>query len=525
MKDNTVHVDRSRTPAKLTFSPVFNMAVPMIDRHLEEGRADKVFIRTMEEEVTYGELAENVNRCGNALLGLGIAKGERVLMVIKDCPAFFYVYWGAIKAGIVPVALNTLLRSADYRYMIEDSGCAALVMSPEYAAEVEPALDEAQHKPDVVVRTEGESGLGALMAAASPDLDPAPAAPTDDCFWLYSSGSTGQPKGVVHRQRDLILTCVYYADGILGVTEDDVFFSAPKLFFAYGLGNAMSNPLWCGGTTVLSDRVPSPEMTFEMIERFRPTLYFGVPTLYAAQLRALETGDADLTSIRLCVSAGEPLPPDIFRRWTERTGLLVLDGIGSTECMHIFVSNRADDCRPGSSGRLVPGYEARIVDETDAEVADGEVGRLLIKGESVAPYYWNLPDKTAATMRGEWIETGDTYIRDADGWYTYCGRDDDMLKVGGIWCSPAEIEAKLIEHPKVLETAVVGRADDNDLIKPEAFVILNDAGDAGDDLAGELLEHCKSGLARYKYPRWFNFVDKLPKTATGKIQRFRLRRG
>ena len=292
MKDNTVHVDRSRTPAKLTFSPVFNMAVPMIDRHLEEGRADKVFIRTMEEEVTYGELAENVNRCGNALLGLGIAKGERVLMVIKDCPAFFYVYWGAIKAGIVPVALNTLLRSADYRYMIEDSGCAALVMSPEYAAEVEPALDEAQHKPDVVVRTEGESGLGALMAAASPDLDPAPAAPTDDCFWLYSSGSTGQPKGVVHRQRDLILTCVYYADGILGVTEDDVFFSAPKLFFAYGLGNAMSNPLWCGGTTVLSDRVPSPEMTFEMIERFRPTLYFGVPTLYAAQLRALETGDA-----------------------------------------------------------------------------------------------------------------------------------------------------------------------------------------------------------------------------------------
>jgi benzoate-CoA ligase family protein len=286
----------------------------------------------------------------------------------------------------------------------------------------------------------------------------------------------------------------------------------------------MTFPLWLGACAVLSDQRPSPEMMFDLIERFKPTLYFGVPTLYAAQLRALTSAKRDLSSLRACVSAGEALPADIFRRWQELTGLTILDGIGSTELLHIFISNRLDDCKPGTSGRLVPGYEAQIVDENGAAVPPGEVGQLLIQGASSMAYYWNNPVKTSETIRGEWINTGDTYLQDASGYYTYCGRSDDMLKVGGIWCSPVEIENGLIGHPQVLEAAVVGRTDDDQLIKPEAFVVLNDPSDANDRLAEELLNHCKTVLARYKYPRWINFVDELPKTATGKIQRFKLRK-
>jgi benzoate-CoA ligase family protein len=285
----------------------------------------------------------------------------------------------------------------------------------------------------------------------------------------------------------------------------------------------MSFPLWAGATAVLSDARPSPEMTFQVIERFRPTIYFGVPTLYAAQLKALETMKPDLSSVRLSISAGEALPADIFRRWRERTGTLILDGIGSTEGLHIFISNTERDFRAGTSGKVMSGYEARIVGDDGKPVARGETGRLMVKGDSAAKYYWNQPEKTAATMVGGWLNTGDTYTEDADGYYVYSGRSDDMIKVGGIWCSPIEIEARLIEHPKVLEAAVVGRADDDGLIKPAAYVILKNAADATPALEAELLDHCKSGLARYKYPRWFSFVTELPKTATGKIQRFKLR--
>ncbi|NQU72826.1 MAG: benzoate-CoA ligase family protein [Rhodospirillales bacterium] len=523
MTDNTVTIDTSTSPATLEFSAKYNTAIPMIDRHLAEGRGAKVAIRTVGGEVSYGELADQVNQCGNALLAQGAKQGDRILMMIKDCPEFIYVFYGAIKAGVVPVPVNTLLRSADYQYMIEDSGCAGLIYSPEYAAEVEPALPDAARKPDFTLRTEGVGGLGDLMAASSNALDPAPATIDDECFWLYSSGSTGRPKGTVHRQRDIVETAVHYGVGVVGHDEDDVTFSAAKLFFAYGLGNSMNFPLWSGGCVILSDRVPSPDMTFEMIEQFKPTIFYGVPTLYAAQLRALESQDRDLSSLRICLSAGETLPADLYRRWTERTGLLVLDGIGSTEGLHIFISNTPENHRPGSSGLIVPGYEAKVVDEAGAEIPPGETGRLMVKGGSMAAYYWHQPERTAATMKGDWVDTGDTYIRDEEGWFTYCGRSDDMIKVGGIWCSPAEVEAKLIEHPKVLEAAVVGQEDDDGLTKPAAFIILNNPDESIDGLADELLEHCKDGLARYKYPRWFNFVDELPKTATGKIQRFRLR--
>ena len=519
-----VTVDRSRSPPILDFAPGFNAAVPFVDRHLAEGRGAKVAIRSAAGDVTYAELAERVNRCGNALRTLGIEPGQRLLMVVKDCPAFFYLFWGAIKAGVVPVPLNTILRAEDYRGMIDDSACSAVVWSPEFAAEVGPALAAARPGRRVALPVEGPGrSLAALLAEASPELRAVPAAATATCFWLFSSGSTGRPKGVVHRHRDMVATSELFGRGVLGIGEEEVIFSAAKLFFAYGLGNAMTFPLWAGATVVLLDARPTAQNTLATIERFRPSLYFGVPTLYAAQLQELERSRPDLSSIRLCVSAGEPLPADVYRRWKERTGLDILDGIGSTEALNTFVSNRPGDVRPGTSGRPVPGYEVRIVDEAGAEVGTGVPGRLQVKGPSTAAFYWNNPEKTAQTMRGEWLDTGDTYLRDADGYYQHCGRSDDMLKVGGIWCSPIEIESRLVSHRAVLEAAVVGRPDAAGLVKPEAWVVLRDGVAGSPELAAELMAFCKGHLAPYKFPRQIHFVAELPKTATGKIQRFRLR--
>ena len=538
MPGHSVTVDRSTTPSQIEYSPIFNVAAHLIDRHLAEGRGGYPAIVNADADpeeheaktVTYQQLAERVNQCGNLLSSMALEPGGRILMVVKDCPEFFYIFFGAIKAGLVPVPLNTLLRADDYRFMIEDSACTGLVYSPEYQSEVAPALASSDHEPGFILCTEGPSGLAGLMHGYAPVLEPAPATPDSECFWLYSSGSTGRPKGAVHRHRDIAATCVHYAEDTLGMTSEDICFSAAKLFFAYGMGNAMTFPLWVGGTAVLSGQRPSPEMTFDIIEQHKPTIYFGVPTLYAAQLRTLDEGtqnesNRDFSSIRCCVSAGEALPADIFRRWQEKTGTLILDGIGSTEALHIFISNTLGDHRPGTSGKPVPGYRMKILDDQDNPVPAGEAGRLLIQGESTSPHYWNNPQKTAETMVDGWLNTGDTYYEDSDGYFVYCGRSDDMMKVGGIWCSPVEIENRLIEHPQVLEAAIVGRPDADDLIKPEAFVVLNESKDASESLAGELLKHCQDGLARYKYPRWINFVDELPKTATGKIQRFKLRQG
>ena len=495
----------------------FNVAVPFIDRHVPEGRGAKAAIRTAHETVTYAQLAERVNRTGNALLALGMKPGDRLLMVVKDCPAFFYLFWGAIKAGIVPVPPNTLLRAPDYAYMFEDSGCGLVIYSREYAGEIEPALGQ------FAVKALTVDAFLAEMAKASPALEPVLAAPTDDCFWLYSSGSTGRPKGAVHAQRDMVVTSELYGVRMLGVAESDINYSAAKLFLAYGLGNGMTFPLWVGGTAILDDRRPTPDTTFENIESFRPTIYYGVPTLYAAQLAALERTPRDLSSVRACVSAGEALPADMFRRWKEKTGTVILDGIGSTECLHIFIGNSLADHRPGTSGKPVPGYEVKILDDTGTPVPQGESGRLWIRSESAAKYYWNKPEKTAETMVDGWLNTGDTYRQDADGYFIYEGRSDDMLKVGGIWCSPVEIENCLIGHASVLEVAVVGHADADTLIKPKAIVVLKQAGTGDPDLTGELMALCKQTLAPYKYPRWVEYVTELPKTATGKIQRFKLR--
>ena len=526
MDDHSVAVDAAQSPTALAFADVFNVAVPFIDRHLGEGRGGRVAIRDAAGDVSYAELAANVSRAGNALAALGLGRGDRVLMVVKDCPLFFYLFWGAIKAGFVPVPLNTLLRAPDYRFVIENARAACVVWSPEFAGEIAGALAGASHRPAHALPADGEGDtFAARLAAASDALEPAPAAADDPAFWLYTSGSTGRPKGAVHRHRDMVVTSQRFAMDTLGITADDVHYSAAKLFFAYGLGNAMTFPLWTGGSAVLSAERPTPASTFATIEAFRPSVYYGVPTLYAAQLQALEGAAPDLSSVRLCVSAGEPLPAPLLERWQAATGLDIVDGIGTTESLHIFISNRPGRVRPGTSGTPVPGYEVRLVDDEGRDVAPGENGNLLIRGHSLIAEYWGEPARTAAAFDGAWLRTGDTYTVDEAGCYVCCGRPDDMLKVGGIWVSPVEIEARLIAHEAVLEAAVVGRADDDGLIKPEAWIVLAEGRTPGERLSEALVAHCKAGLARYKYPRWLRYVGSLPKTATGKVQRYKLRGG
>jgi benzoate-CoA ligase family protein len=452
---------------------------------------------------------------------MGVAPGERQLMIVRDCIEWFPMFWGAIKAGVVPEPVNTMLRAKDYTYMIEDSGAALVVWSDDFAAEVEPAAAAAAHKPDHLLRV-GDAMT--RLDAAGPVEDFHPSRAEDDCFWLYSSGSTGFPKGAVHLQRDMVVTSYRYAQQTMGMTADDLHYSAAKLFFAYGLGNANSFPLWLGGKVLLSAPRPTPDATFTLIEKYQPTVYYGVPTLYNAICAAFAEQDPDWSSVRLAVSAGEALPAEILRRFEEKTGVRPMDGWGSTEQLHIVLSNRAGDGKAGTSGRLIPGYETRIVGEDGQEVPYGEAGVLHIRGQSGARTYWNKPEKTTETMLdGGWLVSGDTYFQDEDGYYVYEGRADDMMKVGGIWTSPIEIEGRLLEHDQVMEAAVVAREDDAGLTKPEAWIILTDKAAAGPELEAELTAHLKAGLAPYKFPRWWNFVDELPKTATGKIQRFKLR--
>ncbi|MGH7960384.1 MAG: benzoate-CoA ligase family protein [Candidatus Binatia bacterium] len=512
----------------MSFSDIpasFNAATAFIDRHLIESRGDHVALRWGGQHLTYAQLAANVNRAGNALRCLGVRPEERVLLAVLDSPEFVYSFWGAIKIGAVPVPVNTFLRSDEYAYLLNDSRATTLIASRELWPLVAPIATHWLRHRLVVGNATGEGlSLAEVMDQEAPTLEPEPTHRDGVAFWLYSSGSTGTAKGVVHLHRDLLYCAETYAREVLAAGPDDVTLAAPRLFFAYGLGGGMYFALHAGATAVLVSERPTPESMFTAIHQHRPTVFFGVPTLYAAMLQVKDAERRyDLSSLRLCASAGEPLPAELFNRWRERFGVEILDGLGSTEALHIFVSNRAGQVRPGSSGLPVPGYAVRVVSEDDRDVPPGEIGDLLVTGGSLTAGYWHKQEATRRALLGEWLRTGDKYYQDADGYYWYCGRSDDMLKVSGQWVSPAEVEGLLFQHPAVLEAAVVGCEDEHRLIKPKAFVVLKEGHLSSPSLAQELQTFVKERTLPHKYPRWVEFVTDLPKTATGKIQRYKLR--
>lgn len=502
----------------------YNASV-LVDRNLEAGRSEKVAIYCAGEEVTYGELARRINRFGGALKELGIRQEDRVLCFLNDTPAFPTAFFGAMRTGAVPIPVNTLLRADEYRFFIENSRARAVVCDAMHHETVRRALDGYGEEVRVIVAN-GEAGgahdMQELLDAGDDELSPADTHRDDMAFWLYSSGSTGKPKGAVHLQHDIIYTCETYAKNILRITEDDKTFSASKLFHAYGLGNNITFPYWAGASTVLYPGRPMPGDILQTAQDAQPTLFFAVPTLYNAMLNYEGASGFDLSSVRNGVSAAEALPASIWRRWREMFGWEILDGIGSTEMLHIFISNFPGEVRPGASGRPVPGYEAKILDENGLPVPENEAGNLYVKGDSAAAFYWRSHEKTKATMRGEWMFAGDWYRKDGDGYFWYEGRADDMIKVSGLWVSPVEVEATLGEHEKVLEAAAVGVSAD-ELTRIRAHIILKDGVEPSEELTVELQEWCKEKLKRYQFPHFVEYVEELPKTVTGKIQRFKLR--
>ena len=522
----------STTP-KIVIPDQFNATTAFLDRNLAEGRGTKTAIYFEGNAYSYAQIAELANRVGNALLDLGVDMEQRVALLLLDSPQFAAGFFGAIKIGAVPVPLNTALRPNDYVYMLNDSRARVLLVHSALWSQIQQILPELKYVRHIVavgLEQDGTKETARLhdfekwTQKASAELQAAETTKDDSAFWLYSSGSTGFPKGCVHLQHDMSYCTEYYAKPILGIREEDVTFSAAKLFFAYGLGNNLYFPFAVGASAVHYPGRPLPEDMFKVVQQYRPTIFFGVPTLYAGML-ALPDAEKryDFSSVRICVSAGEALPADILRRWREKFNVDILDGIGSTEILHIFISNRIGQVKPGSSGKLVSGYEALITDESGHAVKQGEIGNLLIRGDSTTAYYWNKHEKTKDVINGHWIHTGDKYYEDDEGFYWYGGRSDDMLKVSGQWVSPVEVEGALIAHPSVLEAAVVGDMDADELVKPKAYIVLNQGYEPSEAMENELKAFVKGRLAPFKYPRWIEFVPELPKTATGKIQRFKLR--
>ena len=505
----------------------YNMAAHFVDRHIDEGRADKVAIISEGRRVTYAGLEEMVNRVGNGLKEIGVARGDRVLVLLPDCPEFAAAYLGTVKAGAVAVLTNTALRGPDYAYFLDESEAKVLIVDAACWTEVQPVLSERRALEHVIVRGDvaGDHRTWShWIAGQSSRLVPADTDRDDVAFWLWTSGSTGLSKGAVHRHRDWNYCSECYARSILDIGPEDVTFSSSKLFHAYGLGNALMFPLHVGATTVLYPGRPTPEIILQAVQDHKPTLFYSVPTLYAAMLAATDHDNPyDLSSVRHCVSAAEPLPPAIFKRWKERFGHQILDGIGSTEVLHMYASARPDRIKPGSTGHPVPGYQVRIADEAGNEVVSGQVGDLWVRGRSTSPYYWNRVQLNAERWKDGWFSSGDKYYRDEEGFLFYTGRSDDMFKVSGQWVSPIEIENCLVEHDAVLESAVVPWEDSNKLAKPKAYVVLKSGVAGNDQLMRQLQDFVKMRLSPYKYPRRVQFVADLPKTAAGKIQRFKLR--
>jgi benzoate-CoA ligase len=517
--------DHSVSPPDIDIPREYNAAHDLIERNLCAGRSAKLAYIDDQGRYSYGELAERINRCANALVGLGVQPEQRILLCLQDTIDFPVAFLGAIKAGIVPVAVNTLLKGGDYQYMLKDSRAVGLIVSAPLLPLFKPFLKEIDTLEHLIIsggQERGQTSFSELLRSHSATFDAAATSCDDTCFWLYSSGSTGKPKGTLHAHGSLVQTAELYARPILGLREDDVIFSAPKLFFAYGLGNALTFPLTVGATAVLMAERPTPDAVFARLRQHRPTIFGGVPTLYASMLSAALPARSDV-SLRACISAGEALPRDVGERWSRHFGVDILDGIGSTEMLHIFLSNRPGDVRYGTTGLAVPGYDLRLVDEDGRAVPAGHIGELQIAGPTSALGYWNNRQKTRQTFHGPWVRSGDKYHVDDSGHYVYEGRSDDMLKVSGMYVSPTEVESALISHPSVLEAAVIGKEDRDGLIKPLACVVLRQDASHASGLDEQLKQHVKSLLAPHKYPRWIEFLPELPKTATGKIQRFRLR--
>jgi benzoate-CoA ligase family protein len=525
----------SPSRARSSISPVgslpepFNAAAFFVDRHVNEGRGSRTVFRAGGDTVTYAELADRVARAAGALAEAGLDVEQRVLLALDDSPAFAAAFWGAAKLGAVAVPVNTRMTASEYEFLLNDSRARVAVVDVDVA----PRLRDVRERcPWLrVLLVVGRSAAGGLdfdsaLDRAKPVANAAATSREDVAYWGYTSGSTGRPKAALHSHGNFLAAADLVGVNVFGIGPDDLIFSASKLSFAFGLGNALCFPARVGAASVLVSGRITGERALEVVGAERPTIFFAVPTLYA---RMLEVADAerrfDLSSLRYCVSSGEALPPAVFDAWADRFGLELVEVVGSTEALHDFIANRPGEARRGSAGHVVPGFEARLVDDAGAPVPVGTVGHLLVKGETTALCYWNRPDRTRRTMLGEWLRTGDMFRQDADGWFYFEGRSDDMLKVSGQWVSPDEVEAHLVAHPAVLEAGVVGDTDAHGLTRPRACVVLKDAVAASPALATELRDFVGRRVAGYKTPAVIEFVTVLPRTATGKIQRFRLRRG
>jgi len=505
----------------------YNAAVDFIDRHVAEDRGNKAAFVDPARAISYAELSNAAARVGAVLARLGVERENRIVLILHDTVEFPILFWGAIRAGIVPVPVNTILTPDQYHFLLEDTRGKIAFVSPSLVPSVQAAAEGVSTLKHIVVvgdRADRLPCFDDLLAAQREAAAPAKTCADEVAYWLYSSGTTGPPKGVMHVHSSASFISQLTGCGRLGFREDDIVFSAAKLFFAYGIGTSICT-LGAGATSILFPDWPSPEAVFNVLHRYQPSLLFAVPTLYAAILAKSEcTAEAGSQRLRLCFSAGEPLPPHLGRAWKERYGLDICNGVGSTEMGHLFLTNLPDTVDYESSGVPIPGYDVRLVDGSGREVEDGDIGELIVRAPSSAIGYWNQRERSRRIFEGEWTRTGDKYVRHG-GAYAYCGRTDDMFKVSGIWVSPFEVEAALASHPDVLEAAVVPAEDDKGLLKPKAFVVLkNSAGEgAGRALYDGLKAHVKRSIGPWKYPRWIEFVNELPKTATGKIQRFKLR--
>jgi benzoate-CoA ligase family protein len=506
----------------------FNAAEYFVERNVAEGRGDKVAVICEDQQYTYRQVQENVNRAAGALASLGLGMEQRVMLLLRDSPEMLFAFYGAIKLGAVAIPANILMKSQDFLFMLNDSRASVLVVDNNLLPEIEKIRAQARFLEHVVVCRGGDHGhlsWTCLMDRADPAADAAPTTCDDAAFWLYSGRHPEKLMAAVHHHSHLVYCSEAYAKGILNMTAADRAMGS-FLFFAYGLGNGVYFPFYVGATTILISHPPKPELVYQDLITYRPTLFFTVPTLlgaladYARTCRQTAAQLPPVKSLRACISSAEILSPDTYHRFKEELGVEILEGTGSTEICHIFLSNRFSEVRPGSTGKVVPGYQTRLVDEDGRPVEAGRIGNLLVSGGSIASAYWNQREETKHNMQGQWFVTGDRYRVDTDGWYYFCGRSDDMLRVGGKWLAPQEVEQAINQHPAVAESAVVGRPDKDGLIKPYAFVVLRSGVSPGEELKEEIQQFVKVRIAAYKYPRWIRFCDAIPKTAAGSVQRF-----